>query len=162
MRGESLQVNGRLVYVAGPDGVRAWRDRTAGNQTHVVTVGNNFFSPANLAIRVNDSVNWNMAALGALHNVESCVPTINGCYGQTTTERFTSGPVAGAPWTYTYQFTRAGANPYVCISHLPFMTGFVQVGISAGTWPPVPIDDIGFPREGWRKTKTGRSPSPFD
>jgi len=145
VRGDSLQINGRLIYVAGPDGVQAWRDRTAGSQTHLVSVANDFFSPANLAIDVNDSVQWNNAALGALHNVKSCIPEISGCYGQTSIETFTSGPVAGAPWTYTYQFTRPGPSPYVCISHLPFMTGLVQVGGSVGTGGRVPIDDIGLP-----------------
>ena len=63
VRGDSLQINGRLVYVAGPDGVQTWRDRTAGGQNHSVIVANDFFSPANLAIDVNDSVQWNNAAL---------------------------------------------------------------------------------------------------
>lgn len=144
MRGDSLQINGRLVYVAGPGGVQAWRDTSPGNQTHVVTVGNNFFSPVHLAIKVNDRVQWNMAAFGGSHNVENCVPAINGCFGQTASERFTSGPVAGAPWIYTYQFKWAGENPYVCISHLPFMTGLVQVGFFTDTVPPFPVENFGL------------------
>lgn len=149
IQGLTLQMNGRVINITGPGGSTIWIDRSESSQTHMVTVGNDFFSPVNLTVAVNDSVQWSMAALGGFHNVKSCVPEINGCLSQTANETFTSGPVAGPPWLYTYQFTENGINRYVCVSHLPFMTGTVFVGVSSGLGRRLPPGDVGFPVPDW-------------
>ena len=71
--------------------------------THDVTVTNFYFTPAILTITAGDAVRWTNV-LGD-HNVVA------------DDNSFTSGPVAPAPWEYTYVFTAAGTNPYYCQLH---------------------------------------------
>jgi plastocyanin len=133
---------GRLRYVAaGDEGLLLFRDQTEGAQLHSVNVLNDFFSPQQLDIAVGDSVKWSNAA--GFHNVRSCFPQQNGCDDQTSNESFGSGPPADPIWSYTYEFQLPGSNPYLCQSHAPFMTGFVEV--NATTPPGVPDGTIGTP-----------------
>lgn len=68
-----------------------------------VTVQDFSFTPATLTISVGDTVRWTNI-LGR-HSVVA------------DDGSFTSGPVAPAPWVYTYVFTTAGSNPYYCAQH---------------------------------------------
>lgn len=80
--------------------------------THTVTVGNNFFSPANLTIQVGDTVRWtNAADNGPPHNVV-------GDWGSSTTAE---------SFTYEFTFTQAGVFDYLCTIHPASMRGTVTV-----------------------------------
>lgn len=80
--------------------------------THDVTVGNNFFSPANLTIQVGDTVRWNNPADGGpVHNVTG------GGFSSPTAESF----------TYSRTFTAEAFIDYLCTIH-PSMQGSITVG----------------------------------
>jgi plastocyanin len=64
------------------------------------------FVPANVTIRVGDTIEWaNENRGGMSHNVVA------------DDNSFTSGAVAAGPWTYRHTFTAVGANPYYCAPH---------------------------------------------
>jgi len=86
--------------------------------THDVTVGNNFFSPANITIAVGDTVRWTNAAGGPSHNV-----TGNG---------FQSITASG--FTFQHTFTQQGVENYMCTIH-PSMQGSVTVQGGGGGNP---------------------------
>jgi len=86
-----------------------------------VSVNNNFFSPANITINVNDQVTWTWAPNSLFHN--------------------TTGPGTPPLWsspsqssgTFSRVFTTAGTFSYRCTLHLG-MNGSVQV--QGGNTPP--------------------------
>jgi plastocyanin len=98
---------------------------TAMPTKHTVTVGSsggaNTFSPANLTIKVGDTVEWVWA--GAGHTVTqaasgSCAPMSGG---------FDSG-LHSAPFNFSHTFTAAGTVNYICTPHCALgMTGSVTV-----------------------------------
>ena len=109
---------------------------------HTVIVQDNFFTPAELAIEVGDTVRWTNSA--GFHNVYSCTDTQTGCDGVVANEAFSNGAPRNGPWFYTYTFTAAGENPYVCQSHASFMHGHITV--AAPIEPPaVPDGATGEP-----------------
>jgi len=135
---------GRVLHVAaGEAGLIRLQDVSTRAQEFSVTVGNNFFSPQSLTIEVGDMVRWNSAAFGGFHNVQSCTAGQAGCGGVAAEESFTNGPAAPSPWIYRYTFTRPGQNPYVCVVHVPGMTGLVEV--VAAPPPAVPGGAAGEP-----------------
>ena len=143
IRGRSLDLAGRTIYVAAEDaGLLTIRDTTGGPQVHPVSVGNNFFSPVVLTANVGDAVSWTNTA--GHHNVESCVPGLVGCNEQLSNESFTSGPPADPIWIYSYTFLEAGLNPYICFSHPIQMPGLISVGTPLNP-PPVPDGLTGTP-----------------
>jgi len=81
--------------------------------THVVTVGDNFFSPSQLTIEVGDTVRWQNAAGGNQHNVISS----NGA--------FASSPTASS-FTFDVTFNQAGTFNYDCSIHAG-MAGTITV-----------------------------------
>jgi plastocyanin len=116
---------------------------TRGAQLHEVTVGNNFFSPANLTIEVGDFVRW--TNLSGFHNIFSCNSGQIGCAGQDSTEDFDSGAPTVGPWVYTYQFQLPGQNPYVCQPHATTMAGSITVNVAPASPPVVPDGAVGTP-----------------
>jgi len=102
--------------------------------THIVTVGDNFFSPSSLTIQVGDTVEWRNAAGGMAHNVTAN----NGSFASSTASSF----------TFSQTFTSAGTVNYSCTVHLG-MNGVItvqataaeaelvlrEVSVAAGTYP---------------------------
>jgi plastocyanin len=129
----------RLVALAG-DGIEQWRDASPAAALIPVTVSNNFFSPSALDISAGDTVRWSLSF--GFHNVFSCIVGQSGC-SVAANETFTNGPPADGPWVYSYTFTEAGRNPYVCQSHAPAMTGMVEVAGVVQPPPEVPDGVIG-------------------
>jgi plastocyanin len=85
--------------------------------THVVTVGDNFFSPSSLTINVGDTVEWRNAAGGLPHNVTAN----DGSFASQTASSF----------TFSVTFDEAGTWSYLCTVH-PEMTGVITVqGVAA-------------------------------
>lgn len=78
--------------------------KTGNPQTlHDVTVQDFSFTPDTLTISIGDTVRWTNI-LGR-HSVVA------------DDSSFISGPVAPAPWVYSYVFTSAGNYPYYCAQH---------------------------------------------
>lgn len=71
--------------------------------THDVTVGDDFFSPANLTIQAGDTVRWNNASGGNPHDVTAD----DGSFNSQTLSSF----------TYTQTFNNPGEVPYHCTVH---------------------------------------------
>ncbi|HKJ18423.1 MAG TPA: plastocyanin/azurin family copper-binding protein [Xanthomonadales bacterium] len=79
---------------------------------HNVTVGNNFFSPANITIQAGDTVRWtNAADSGPIHNV-------TGDWGSSTTAE---------SFIYEFTFNDPGVLNYLCTIHPGSMQGSVTV-----------------------------------
>lgn len=72
-------------------------------ETHIVTVGDNFFSPSNLTIQAGDTVRWSNAAGGNLHDV--------------TADDFSFASQTTAQFTFTMTFEDPGNVPYHCTVH---------------------------------------------
>ncbi|KAA9130832.1 hypothetical protein F3N42_10715 [Marinihelvus fidelis] len=78
--------------------------RQAVAEVHIVEVGDNFFSPAQLTIQAGDTVRWVNAAGGMAHDVES------------DTGLFSSG-AAASQFTFEFTFDDPGSYPYFCSVH---------------------------------------------
>ncbi len=72
--------------------------------THIVTVGDNFFSPSQLTINVGDTVRWMNAAGGNVHNVTSN----SGAWAASQT---------ASSFTFEVTFNQAGTFNYTCTIH---------------------------------------------
>src|ERR1043166_2152644 len=103
-----------LAVLAGGFGPSAWAAMTN------VSVVNNAFSPATIAIKPNDSVKWTWT--GDNHSTTS------------TTGLWDSG-VHSSGFTFTNTFANTGTFPYMCTVHT-FMTGSRLVFHPAHTPPP--------------------------
>jgi plastocyanin len=68
-----------------------------------VTVSNFKFSPNNLTINAGDTVTF--SNISGSHNVLA------------DDNSFTSGPVAGSPWSFSQTFNSAGTFRYYCVAH---------------------------------------------
>jgi plastocyanin len=90
-----------------------------------VEVGDDFFTPARVAVMPGDSVTWTNPGSGEAHNVlfED---------GQFTAP----GTPSTGPWTVTRTFAIAGKYPYHCQVHGLEMSGVVYVN-AAGALPPL-------------------------
>ena len=75
----------------------------ASAETHIVTVGDNFFSPNDLTIQVGDTVRWENAAGGAPHDV--------------TADDFSFASPLAASFTYDRVFNSAEEVLYHCTVH---------------------------------------------
>ncbi len=93
----------------------------AAQTTHDITVGDNFFSPANVTIQVGDTVRWNNAAGGMSHNVTAN----NDSFASQTASSF----------TFTHTFSSAGSVPYHCTIH-----SSMQGTITVQSVEPPPAD----------------------
>jgi plastocyanin len=86
--------------------------------THIVTVGDDFFSPSSLTINVGDTVEWRNADGGMPHNVTAN----DGSFASTTASSF----------TFSMTFNSAGTVNYQCTVHPASMTGVITVqGVAA-------------------------------
>lgn len=72
-------------------------------ETHIVTVGDDFFSPNDLTIQAGDTVRWENAAGGNPHDV--------------TADDFSFASPLGASFTYELVFDDAGEVLYHCTVH---------------------------------------------
>ncbi len=96
--------------------------------THDVTVGNNFFSPANLTIQVGDTVRWtNPADNGPVHNV--------------TGDTFSS--VTAESFTFQMTFTQAGVESYLCTIHPGSMQGSITIEGGGGGQVDLSMTEVG-------------------
>ena len=135
---------GRTIHVVSRDeGVRRFRNETAGGQTIPVIVANNFFQPDELVVEVGDTVQWTNAS--GFHNVASCQPERAGCDGADSNEFFFSGPPTDPVWVHSHTFAEVGSNPYICDSHFQFMDGIVTVDGPLPGPPVVPDGSPGMP-----------------
>lgn len=90
-----------------------------GATNHLVTVGNNFFSPQHLYIQVGDTVTW--INTSGHHNVNGTTATFPG-----NPSSFGNG-IASMNWSYSFTFSAAGTYNYQCDPHIPGMVGTVTV-----------------------------------
>jgi plastocyanin len=92
--------------------------------TTSVTVGDNFFSPANVTINVNDMVqwNWSMSEVNPHSTTSTSSPSL-----------WNSG-IGTQPFSFSHAFPSAGVFPYWCSVHTFTMTGAVTV--RAANAPP--------------------------
>jgi plastocyanin len=97
-----------------------------GQQTHVVQVSSNVFTPAQLTINSGDTVEWRNN--GGRHNVEAddgSFRCANGCDGD---GQGGNGNASTAAWVVQVTFDNAGSNPYFCEVHVGVgMTGTITV-----------------------------------
>jgi plastocyanin len=114
MRGQSLLAGPALAILLSACG--GGSDSTTGpmdSQGNTVTVGNNFFSPADLSVAPGTTVTWNWAAGAVEHNVtfddgEHSATQSSGSFPRT--------------------FSAAGTYPYHCTIHgVAAMHGTVTV-----------------------------------
>jgi len=98
--------------------ILALGSRQAAAATHDVTVGDNFFSPANVTIQVGDTVRWNNAAGGNSHNVTAN----NGSFASPTSSSF----------TFSHTFNSAGSVDYRCTIHASQMKGTITIQGAGG------------------------------
>ncbi len=144
VQGSALYLAGRAMYLAGGgDGLITLHDLLAPSTTHFVTVSDFVFSPANLAVNVGDTVQWDNV-LG-FHNVESCdgVADPLECVGVAVEGSFfLPGGPSMLPWTFQHTFNLVGGNPYFCVVHVGFnMVG--DVTTAAAPPPAVPALLVG-------------------
>jgi len=88
----------------------------------MVSVGNNFFSPATVTVRVGDTVTWNWNSGGINHSTTS-----GACPPCTPDGHWNSGLKGSGTFSHTFTSGDAGTRPYYCTVHGAFMTGTVQV-----------------------------------
>ena len=86
--------------------------------THVVTVGDNFFSPAKLTIEPGDTVRWTNASGGAPHNVTSDT----GAWAPSDT---------ATGFTFEITFDDPGSFYYRCTVHSGLQQGNITVESAA-------------------------------
>ena len=119
MRGQSLLAGLGLVTLLSACG--GGSDSTTGPTNsggNSVTVGNNFFSPADLSVAVGTTVTWNWAPGAVEHNVTFD----DGQHSATQS----SG-------SFPRTFSAAGTYPYHCTIHgAAVMHGTVTVGGTGG------------------------------
>jgi plastocyanin len=116
-----------LPLLAGLCGIYCSISLSAPAATTNITVGDNFFSPNNVTIHVNDTVQWvwSMSEANPHSTTSTSVPSL-----------WDSG-VETEPFTFSHTFHSAGSFPFICTVH-PFMTGMVTVN-TANTPPIVRI-----------------------
>lgn len=114
----------------------------AAQTTHIVDVGDNFFSESELTIEVGDTVRWVNPSGGNPHDVESD----DGV--------FSSGAIASA-FTFEFTFTEPGVYPYYCSVHGgPGGVGMSgTVTVEANGEPPLTINP-GL-NDAWFNPQTG-------
>lgn len=89
-----------------------------------VEVSNFKFTPQNLTVEVGDTVTW--TNVQGSHNVNGSTATFPN-----NSNSFKNA-VAGPGWKYTYVFTEAGVQQYLCDPHASFMAGTVTVNSTTG------------------------------
>lgn len=100
--------------------------------THIVTVGDNFFSPANLTIQVGDTVRWTNAVGGNPHDV--------------TADDLSFASETASSFTFNVTFDTPGVFGYYCTIHGSpgsGMSGTITVeGAGGGTTADLAMSEI--------------------
>ena len=140
VRGQTMLLAGRSLYVAGGEGgLQSFRDQDSIAATFFVQVGDVFFDPPGVVnVSVGDTVQWQKPTTVFTHNVFSCTAAQSGCGGSAATEAFSSGRVTTTSFTFSHTFSLPGSNPYLCQSHILTMTGDINVAGGPGPPPAVP------------------------
>lgn len=90
-----------------------------------VTIGDDFFSPASVAISAGDSVKWNWSGIAPHNSTSTSVPSLWG------------SPTMTGSGSFTFTFANGGTYPYECTIHVAFgMTGSVSVQAAPTNAPP--------------------------
>ncbi len=84
-----------------------------------VTVGDNFYSPANITVTSGSTVTWTWTGANQ-HTVTSGTP------GGTGVGTLFNSPIQ-TTGTFVFTFTQTGTYPYFCLIHGAAMTGSVTV-----------------------------------
>ncbi|MDO7170637.1 T9SS type A sorting domain-containing protein [Mariniflexile sp. AS56] len=92
--------------------------QTTYNLNWKLNIGTNI----DLTVNINDIVTWTWTD-GIIHNVTS---------SSGSSETFNSPDLTGNGQTYSYTFTKAGSNPYVCTYHSGNMSGTITVSAPLG------------------------------
>jgi plastocyanin len=108
-----------------PGLVAAVSPTTVRGATHLVEIGDGFFSPAALTIAVGDTVTWT--------NVDDSPHTVS-------TGAFDSGNL-DAGQTFSFTFTEAGTVDYVCSYH-DEMTASITVASSTAATAATPAPSV--------------------
>jgi plastocyanin len=117
---------------------------------HVVTVGNFSFSPANLMVKVGDTIRWEwVAGVHTTTSIPGSIPAGAAAWDEL---------IASSNTVFEYKVTEAGSYAYVCTPHAPDMAGtFIAEDQSVGV-----RDDLNAtvqvypnPAKGVFKVKTG-------
>src|SRR5437899_12452127 len=92
-----------------------------------VSVGDNFFNPANVTIKANDSVKWTWTGVGTHSSTGPGTPAL-----------WDSGIHSGTGFTFTQAFPSSGSFAYRCVIHGSFgQVGNVTVQASQNVPPTV-------------------------
>jgi plastocyanin len=93
-------------------------------KTWTVNLGDNFFAPASLNLKVNDAINWSWANVGGYeaHNVTISDPLPSGV----SRNEFLSQTTVAPTYRFKRQFTKPGTYNFVCSLHFT-MTMTVNV-----------------------------------
>jgi plastocyanin len=118
-----------LPVLAGLVIIEAGGSPSAFGATTTVTVGDNFFSPPDVTINVNDTVQWSWS----LNEVAPHSTT------STSVPSLWDSTVATEPFTFSHTFTSAGSFPYWCTVHTTSMKGSVTVNAAVNAPPTVSI-----------------------
>lgn len=96
-------------------------------QNYEVEVRNNFFDPAELSIKVGDTVTW--ANFGGLHNINGSTATYPG-----NPEGFSNGAASTDLWTFQHVFSTPGTYTYQCDPHVgQNMIGTITVELATAS-----------------------------
>lgn len=96
-----------------------------------------YYSPQNITINVGDIVQWNNVS--GSHNVTGTTQLFPG-----NPESFSSGSVAGGPWTYSFTFTIPGEYDYHCTAggHSATQFGRITVVNTTGVEESAAQDEV--------------------
>ncbi|HET9726457.1 MAG TPA: plastocyanin/azurin family copper-binding protein [Gemmatimonadales bacterium] len=108
-----------LAACGGGGGSDTTTGPSAGGGGNDVTVGNNFFSPANLSVATGATVTWSWA----MGDVEHQIAFVDGAPGSA---KQSSG-------TFQRTFGSAGTYSYFCTVHGQAMSGTITVGSGGST-----------------------------
>lgn len=99
-------------------------------ETHVVTVGDNFFSPNEITIAPGDTIRW-----------ETTASTFGGHNVDSDQALWAAPAVRTHPWSFEHTFANEGDFGYHCDPHQGFgMVGTVSVSAGGGEEPGIDIN----------------------
>ena len=88
---------------------------------HTVLVGDSFFNPASLNVKVGDTVSWSFTGNMQNHTTtSSTIPSGAASWDQ---------PINTANSTFNYVVTKAGTYNFVCTPHASFMKGTITATV---------------------------------
>lgn len=117
-----------LKFVSGPILALLIFAPSSWAATHIVTVGDNFFSPSSLTIEVGDTVEWRNASGGMSHNV--------------TANNRSFESVTATSFTFSQTFNTAGTFNYLCTIHPDTMNGVITVQGGPAPAPELALTEV--------------------